>query len=161
VVAGSFVVLGQSSREGLNLELTRFDRKLRGFIIVAAWASLVAVVYVTLSKLELVYRLYYLLAPFLNYPSMRTYAFLEHFVAYAIVGMLFCAVYPRSALRVCFFLFLIIAGLEAMQTLTADRHGTLRDAAEKMMGGATGVFLVTAALRWKKSKRIAKTDEPS
>lgn len=161
MVAGSLVALSQSSRKELHLDLTRFNQNLRGVFVVAAWAALAAVAYVTLSKLELLYRLYYLLAPFLNYPSMRTYAIMEHLVAYAIVGMLFCAVYPRSALRVCFFLFLIIASLEAMQTLTVDRHGTIRDAIEKMIGGATGVFLVTAALRWKKSKRIAKTVEPS
>ena len=116
-------------------------------------------VYVTLSRLELIYRLYYFLAPFLNYPSMRTYATMEHLAAYGIVGMLLAAVYPRSALRVCFFLFLFIAGLEAMQLLTPDRHGTLRDAVEKMIGGATGVFLMAFALTWKRT-RIAQTAEP-
>lgn len=127
----------------------------------AAWASVAGVVYVTLSQLELIYRLYYFLAPFLNYPSMRTYATMEHLVAYAIVGMLFCAVYPRYALRVCFLLFLLIAGLEATQLLTPDRHGTLRDAIEKMVGGATGVFLVTVALMWRRTRRIAQRVEPS
>ena len=66
--------------------------KLRYFIVVAAWASLAAVIYATLSKLELVYRLYYLLAPFLNHPSMQTYATIEHVAAYAVVGMLFCTI---------------------------------------------------------------------
>jgi VanZ family protein len=143
------------------LDPTHFNRKLRGFIIVAAGASLAAVVYVTLSQLELIYRLYYLLAPFLNYPSMRTYATMEHLAAYGIIGMLLSAVYPRSALRVCFFLFLFIAGLEVMQLLTPDRHGTIHDAVEKMIGGAAGVFLMTSALIWKRSRRITQTVEPS
>jgi VanZ family protein len=142
------------------LNLTHLNGKLRGFIVVAAWASAAAVIYATLSKLELVYRLYYLLAPFLNYPSMQTYATIEHLTAYGVVGMLFCAVYPRSLLRVCFFLFLFIIGLEVLQTLTPDRHGTLHDAVEKMIGGATGAVLMTAALSWKRTRRVRPTGEP-
>ena len=141
------------------MNLTHSNRKLRGFIVVAAWASLAAVVYATLSKLELIYRLYYLLAPFLNYPSMRTYATIEHLVAYGVVGMLFCALYPRSLLRVCFFLFLFIVGLEVLQTFTPDRHGSSRDAIEKMIGAVTGAVLMTAALRWKRTKRVRPTGE--
>jgi hypothetical protein len=142
------------------LNLTHLNGKLRGFIVMAAWASAAAVIYATLSKLELVYRLYYLLAPFLNYPSMQTYATIEHLTAYGVVGMLFCAVYPRSLLRVCFFLFLFIIGLEVLQTLTPDRHGTLHDAVEKMIGGATGAVLMTAALSWKRTRRVRPTGEP-
>ena len=106
----------------------------------------------TLFRLEIIYRLYYLLAPFLNYPSMRTYATMEHLAAYTIVGMLFGAVYPRAALRICLLLFVFIGGLEAMQNCIPDRHGTLRDAVEKMIGGATGVFLVGLLLRWKNTR---------
>ena len=142
------------------MNLTHLNGKLRGFIVMAAWASAAAVIYATLSKLELVYRLYYLLAPFLNYPSMQTYATIEHLTAYGVVGMLFCAVYPRSLLRVCFFLFLFIIGLEVLQTLTPDRHGTLHDAVEKMIGGATGAVLMTAALSWKRTRRVRPTGEP-
>ena len=142
------------------MDLTHLNGRLRGFIVVAAWASLAAVIYATLSKLELVYRLYYLLAPFLNYPSMRTYATIEHLAAFGVVGMLFCALYPRSLLRICFFLFLFIAGLEVMQTLTPDRHGTLGDAAEKMIGGAAGAVLMAAALRWRRTRRVRPTVEP-
>jgi VanZ family protein len=142
------------------LDLTHLNGKLRYFIVVAAWASLAAVIYATLSKLELVYRLYYLLAPFLNYPSMQTYATIEHVAAYAVVGMLFCTIYPRSLLRVCFFLFLFIACLEVMQTFTPDRHSKLGDAVEKMIGGATGAILITAALRWKRTRHVRPTVEP-
>jgi VanZ family protein len=134
--------------------------KLRGFIIFVAWACLAAIALGTLSELNLIYRLYYLLAPFLNYPSMRTYATMEHLAAYAIVGILFSAVYPRSAPLVCIFLILFVAVLEAMQTFIPDRHGTLRDAAEKIMGGVAGVVLMTLALRWRKSRRV-ENFEPS
>jgi VanZ family protein len=132
--------------------------KLRGFIIVAAWASAAAIIYATLAKLELVYRLYYLLAPFMKNPSMQTYAIIEHVVIYGVIGMLFTLVYPGSLLRVCFFLFLFIGCLEVMQTFTPDRHGTLHDAVEKMIGAAAGAILMAAALRLKRDK--GSTPEP-
>lgn len=91
---------------------------------------------------------------------MRTYATMEHLAAYTIVGILFSAVYQRSAPLVCIFLILFIAVLEAMQTFIPDRHGTLRDAAEKILGGVAGVVLMTLALRWRKSRRIENV-EPS
>jgi VanZ family protein len=142
------------------LNLTHSNGKLRGLIVVAAWASVAAVVYATLSKLQLIYRLYYLLAPYLNYPSMQTYATLEHLVAYGIVGILFSALYPRSLLRVFFFLFLFIVGLEILQTFTPDRHGTLHDALEKMIGAAMGAVLMMAVLSWRRNRRVRKTAEP-
>jgi VanZ family protein len=79
---------------------------------------------------------------------------MEHIAAYTIVGILFSAAYPRSPLLVCIFLLLFVAVFEAMQTFIPDRHGTLRDAAEKMLGGAAGVFFMTLALRWRKIRRI-------
>ncbi len=75
---------------------------------------------------------------------MRTYATIEHLAAYTLLGVLFSVAYPRSGLRLCVFLLLIIAVLEALQIFIPDRHGSLRDAAEKMLGGAVGVFSVTA-----------------
>jgi VanZ family protein len=123
------------------------DSSRRRLIAIFAWVSLAGIVFVTLSQSSFVYRLYYFLAPFLNHPSMRTYVVMEHFAAYGLVGMLLTVVYPRYVLRVCLFLFLLIVGLELMQTLTPDRHGTLRDALEKMIGGVVGVGLTSAALR--------------
>jgi VanZ family protein len=138
------------------LKLVPLNVKLRGAIIVAAWVSVGAAIYATLSKLELVYRLYDLLAPFMNYPSMQTYAIIEHVVVYGVIGMLFGFIYPQSLLRVCFFLFLFIGCLEVFQTYTPDRHGTFRDAAEKMMGGAAGVILMAIALRLRRTKPTAE-----
>jgi VanZ family protein len=144
----------------VDLNLTHLNEKLRGFIVVAAWASAAGVAYATLSRLEWIYRLYYLLAPFLNYPSMRTYATIEHLAAYGVVGMLFCALYPRSLLRICFFLSLFIVGLEVLQTFTPDRHGSSRDAIEKIIGAVTGAVLMTAALSWKRTRHVRPTEEP-
>ena len=151
----SFVLLSGT----LDLDQQHLNRKIRRLVIFAAWACLAAIMVMTLSKLNLIYRLYYLLAPFLNHPSMRTYATMEHLTAYAIVGILFAAVYQRSALRLCIFLFFCIACLEMMQTFIPERHGTIRDAVEKMLGGAGGVLLMTLFLRWTKTTRAKRTIE--
>ena len=136
-----------------NLNPTPPDHWLRQLIVVAAWLSLAVMAYATLSRASLVYHLYYTLAPFLDHPSMRTYARFEHVLAYMVVGALFAVVYPRSMWRVCLLLCLGIACLEALQNLTPDRHGTLRDAIEKMAGGMWGVFLARLALLWVRAKR--------
>jgi VanZ like family len=140
--------VGASIVEEDKVEPESLSPRLRGLIIAAAWASLAVVAYATLSRAGLVYRLYFMFSPFLGHPSMRAYASAEHLFAYMIVGMLFSAIYPRSTLRICLFLFIAIACLEAMQSLTPDRHGTFRDAIEKMVGGATGVFLTRFGLQW-------------
>jgi VanZ like family len=119
--------------------------KLRTLLVLVAWAFLAVVAYATLMKSAFVYKLYYSVAPYLDYPSMGAYGRMEHLVVFAVVGALFSALYPRSAWRVCILLFLFIAGLEFFQTLTPDRHGTLHDALEKMIGGAVGVALVKFA----------------
>jgi hypothetical protein len=57
---------------------------------------------------------------------------------------------------VCSVVFTTAAVLEYLQTLTPDRHGTLFDASEKIVGGALGIFAVRAALRfWNKNPRSA------
>ena len=134
------------------MDLPNSDPRLRRFFVVAAWASRAAVIYATLSTEGLVYRIYFLLAPFLGHPSISTYASFAHVLVYMIVGALFCAAYPRSTLTICLLLFLAIAGLEALQNVTADRHGTLRDAIEKMAGAASGVLLVRFALWWARTR---------
>jgi lipoprotein signal peptidase len=128
-----------------KLNSMRSPSKLRTMALTMAWAFLAVVAYATLMKSAFVYKLYYSVAPYLDYPSMGAYGRMEHLVVFAVLGALFSALYPRSAWRVCVLLFLFIAGLEFFQTLTPDRHGTLHDAIEKMIGGAVGVALVKVA----------------
>src|SRR5664279_4106575 len=105
-------------------------------VIVLAWASIGVIAYATLAHVGFVYAIYFKLSPILLGPEMKTYAHFEHVIAFAIFGALFCFAYPRHMVLVCCVVFGSAALLEALQTLTPDRHGTLVDAVEKMAGGA-------------------------
>jgi VanZ family protein len=109
-------------------------------ITTAAWVAIIAIAYATLTKVGFVYAIYFKLAPFLMRPEMRTYAHLEHVVAFAILGTLFSFAYPRRTILVCCIVLGAAAFLEIAQTLTPDRHGTLIDALEKVAGGAAGIL---------------------
>jgi VanZ family protein len=116
-------------------------------IIVAAWASVAVLAYATLTHVGFVYSIYYRLAPLLMWPAMRSYAHVEHVIAFAIFGALFSFAYPKRIIFACCVVFLSAVILECLQTLTPDRHGTLIDAFEKIIGGALGIF-AARAIRW-------------
>jgi hypothetical protein len=58
-------------------------------IAIAAWTSIILIAYATLAHVGFVYAVYYKLALFLMRPEMKTYAHLEHIIAFAAVGALF------------------------------------------------------------------------
>ena len=126
-------------------------------ITVAAWFSVAAIAYATLTHVGFVYAIYFKLAPILMRPEMKVYAFYEHVIAFAVVGSLFSLAYPRHAIFVgC----LVIGGaalLEILQTLTPDRHGTLIDALQKIAGGATGILLTRILIHFRSKKTISST----
>src|ERR1700677_680519 len=68
-------------------------------IIVAAWASIVAIAYATLTDIGFVYSIYYKLSPLLMRPRMRTYDHFEHLIAFAIFGGLFAFACPSRLLK--------------------------------------------------------------
>jgi VanZ family protein len=124
-------------------------------ITVAAWAAIIFIAYATLAHVDFVYAIYYKLAPFLMRPEIKTYAHIEHMIAFAVVGALFSFAYPRKTILVCSIVFGGAALLEILQTLTPDRHGTLIDALEKMAGGAAGILLARGIVQFGASKRRA------
>jgi VanZ family protein len=112
-----------------------------------AWASIIFIVYATLTRVGFVYSIYYRLSPYLMQPEIKIYVHLEHVIAFAMLGALFSFVYPR---RVILVFCLVLGGavvLEILQTLTPDRHGTLVDAVEKMAGGAAGIVFTKGVTR--------------
>jgi VanZ family protein len=109
-------------------------------IIIAAWISILVLAYATLTHVGFVYSIYYKLAPILMRPGMRTYAHFEHVIAFAIFGALFAFAYPRRIIFVCSVVLISAVALEYLQTLTPDRHGTLIDAFEKVVGGTLGIL---------------------
>jgi len=116
------------------------------FIAVAAWVSVAAVAYATLTHVGFVYSIYFKLLPFLH-AKMTTYAHFEHVIAFAFLGGLFYFAYPKRVIFVFGVIFISAVSLEYLQTLTPDRHGTLIDACEKIMGGAVGILAARALLR--------------
>ena len=106
---------------------------LHKLVAIAAWASLAFIAYATLSPIQ-------------ARPKISSSADLEHIVAFAVTGLLFCLAYPRQVVFVCFIVLGSAVLLECFQTLTPDRHGTLLDASEKFVGGALGIFATRATL---------------
>jgi VanZ family protein len=71
-------------------------------------------------------------------PEIRTYARFEHIVAFALFRALFAFAYPRRFVLVCCVVRFGAIMLE-LQTFTPDRHGTVIDAVDKLIGSAIGV----------------------
>jgi hypothetical protein len=93
---------------------------------ISAWTCLFAIALVTLGPLAL-------------RPESGMPPHVERFVAFAIVGTLFAAAYPRYIL----FAAVIVLGaavlFELLQLLAPSRHGTVIDASVKLTGGLVGL----------------------
>ena len=111
---------------------------------VIVWAFLAFIVFATISPLQ-------------DRPTLSSSADLEHIGAFAVLGGLFCLAYPRHIILVCFIVLGSAVLLEYLQTLTPDRHGTLLDASEKIVGGALGIFAARAALYLRHRKRSSQS----
>ena len=66
---------------------------------------------------------------------------LEHFAAFALMGLAFAFAYPNRILLVVVIVVGAALGLEALQLLTPDRHGRAADAFVKALGGISGVCI--------------------
>ena len=92
---------------------------------VAGWLALGFIVFATLS-------------PVGARPSLAT-PHLEHFVAFALIGVAFAIAYPNRVLLVFVIVVGAALGLEALQLVTPDRHGRAADALVKALGGISGI----------------------
>ena len=97
---------------------------------------IVMVSYGTMTDVGFVYSLYFKLKPFLMHADMRSFARFEHIIAFACLGAIFSFAYPGRIAYVACAIFLAAVSLEYLQTWTADRHGTIVGACEKIAGGA-------------------------
>ncbi len=109
-------------------------------ITVAAWVFLAFIAYATISPIQ-------------DRPSLPMPSSFEHLAAFAVLGALFCLVYPRHIALVCLIVFGSAVVLEIMQQLTPDRHGRIHDAIIKMTGGALGVVAGRAILYFPRAHR--------
>jgi hypothetical protein len=111
---------------------------------VLAWAFLAFIVFATISPLQ-------------DRPTLFNSTGLEHIGAFAVLGGLFCLAYRRHIIFVCLIVLGSAALLEYLQTLTSDRHGTLLDASEKIVGGALSIFAIRAALFFRHRQRFSQS----
>jgi len=130
-------------------------RHLTRFAQLAAWTAIAVIAYFTLTRVNSVYSIYYKMSPLLLHLGMKKFAAVEHVVAFAVFGALFYAAYPKHLVMVCCIVLGSAIALELLQMITPDRHGTLLDALEKMVGGACGVFITRAVLDFWYRKRAA------
>jgi VanZ family protein len=131
--------------DGEQVEIKRVVAYLPAMIqrvcTIAGWLALAFIAYATLSPIDA--------RPVLAGPQ------LEHFAAFALVGLVFAVAYPN---RVVFVVIIVVGaalGLEALQLLTPDRHGRVVDALVKALGGIFGISagqLVLFLLRLKSAR---------
>jgi len=93
--------------------------------IAIGWLMLAFIVFVTLSPIGF--------RPSTGSPH------LEHFAAFALVGLAFALAYPNRVMLVVAIVVGAALGLEALQLLTPDRHGRATDALVKALGGISGI----------------------
>ena len=118
---------------------------LQRYVLIAAWVSIAVLAYLTLTNVGFVHSIHSKLSPFLMHVSIRTYVHFEHVIAFAVFGALFAFAYPKRVVFVCCVVLISAISLEYLQTLTPDRHGTLIDALEKIVGGVFGICVARAA----------------
>jgi hypothetical protein len=92
---------------------------------ITGWLALGFIVFATLS-------------PVGDRPSLAS-PHLEHFAAFALMGLAFALAYPNRVLLVVTVVIGAALGLEALQLLTPDRHGRAMDAFVKALGGISGI----------------------
>jgi VanZ family protein len=93
--------------------------------VIAGWLALAFIAFATLSPIE-------------ARPSVGS-THLEHFIAFALVGLAFALAYPNRILLVVVIVVGAAFGLEALQLLTPDRHARASDALVKSLGGISGI----------------------
>ncbi len=108
---------------------------------IAAWTLLALIAFITVSPLR-------------DRPTLHTSTSVEHLMAFAMVGLLFCLAYPRHVALICLMVLGSAVLLEFAQLLTADRHGRVQDAVEKMAGGAVGVMIGRVFIYFKQASLV-------
>jgi uncharacterized membrane protein YoaK (UPF0700 family) len=109
-------------------------------LVIAAWAVLIFIVHASIS-------------PIADRPHLPGSTILQHLAAFGALGVLFCLAYPRHTPLVCLIVLGSALALELMQVLTPDRHGRVRDAIEKLSGGAAGILVGRALLHFEQARR--------
>jgi hypothetical protein len=110
--------------------MPRFD--VQRLSILAGWVALAFIAFATLSPLK-------------DRPVIAGLQ-LEHFAAFALLGLAFALGYPRRTVLIIGIVIGSAFTLEALQLLTPDRHGRLLDALVKAAGGLAGIGVTRLGL---------------
>ncbi|WP_335338176.1 VanZ family protein [Devosia sp. A16] len=106
---------------------------------VLAWLLLGAIAFVTL-------------APIGFRPNTGYSPNIERFVAFAAVGFCFALAYPRHLWLITALVLGAAVAFEALQLVSASRHGRLFDLAVKLAGGGLGIAAGVVVERiWRKA----------
>ena len=105
---------------------------LHKLIAIAAWATLIFIIFATLSPAHL--------RPELTATEPATVVVVERVGAFAVLGLLFASGYPRRYGLVCVVVLGSAILLEFLQILVPDRDARMVDTIEKIAGGGTGIF---------------------
>ena len=124
------------------------------YLTFGAFVLAAAIAYGTLGRAGLPYTIYFKLAPWLGHPNMRTFATVEHVLVFAIFGALLSSAYPGRIIPVCCAIMFVATLLEYLQILTIDRHGTIRDACEKIGGGFFGAIAACLFARLRQNRKL-------
>jgi VanZ family protein len=106
---------------------------LQRLAMIAAWAMLVFIAYATMSPIQ-------------QRPTLPMPTGYQHLLAFVLLGALFATAYPRPVVLAVVIVIGSAVLLEAAQLLTADRHGRVIDAIEKIAGGTIGISLTQVML---------------
>jgi hypothetical protein len=120
------------------------------YLIYLTLAFAAAIAFATLASVSIPYAIYYKSAPWLGNPDMHNFATIEHLLVFAVLGALLDFAFPKRIIIVLSTVFLGVTLLESLQTLTADRHGTVLDACQKVTGGFMGALMVHVITWWRR-----------
>lgn len=103
------------------------SRNVRRALRLAAWVSLAFIAVVTVGPLGV--------RPETGLPPQ-----VERLLAFAVVGALFAAAYPKHILLAAVVVIGAAILLEVLQLLSPSRHGRVFDAGVKIVGGIVGLY---------------------
>jgi hypothetical protein len=133
--------MSSRQNEQMMVQVRMFQVLLR----VSAWFCLAVIAVITLAPIGL-------------RPETGLSPQIERFVAFAVVGALFAAAYPRYVLFAAIIVLGAAVMLELLQLLAPSRHGRLFDAGVKVGGGVVGLCVGWIAAQW--SVRISSLLSP-
>jgi hypothetical protein len=123
--------MSSRQNEQMMVQVRMFPVLLR----VSAWFCLAVIAVITLSPIGL-------------RPETGLSPQIERFVAFAVVGALFAAAYPRYILFAAIIVLGAAVMLELLQLLAPSRHGRLFDAGVKVGGGLVGLCAGWIVAQW-------------